>query len=59
MNKRHLVLYLGALLVLFFILEFGVRVIHRDTSHPILAKWPVLALYPNINRSGRNFHFGS
>ena len=48
MNKRHLVFSLVILFLLFFFLELGVRVIQRDRSHPILAKWPILALYPNI-----------
>ena len=48
MNKRHLVFSLVILLVFLLFLELGVRIIQRDTSRPILAKWPVLALYPNI-----------
>lgn len=48
MNKRHLFFSLVILFFLFFFLELGVRITQRGTNHPILAKWPILALYPNI-----------
>ena len=48
MNKLYLGFSLIVFLFLFLCLEAGTRIYQRASTHPILVKWPVLALYPNI-----------
>jgi lysophospholipase L1-like esterase len=54
-NKRHFLFTLIAFAVVFLLLESVTRIYQRHSTRAILAKWPVLALYPNIKNADEIF----
>ncbi|MFN8009434.1 MAG: SGNH/GDSL hydrolase family protein [Terriglobia bacterium] len=56
MNLRPRKIVFVSLLLLFLGIEFAVRLYEREARPPLLTKWPILALYPNIKHPEEIFN---